>query len=309
MNQERQVQLGRRSLSLSHPDKLLFPDDGITKSGLLDHYLAVADLLLPHLRGRPLSLQRFPDGIGASGFYQKKVPDHFPDWIATAEVAVKEHGGRQPQSVCNDRATLAFLVDQAVITPHPWLARADRLEHPDVMVFDLDPPDDDFAAVRDAARALADCLREAGLQPYVMTTGSRGLHVRVPLDGGSDFDTVRRLARRVCDLVARRDPDRLTTEVRKDARQGRLFLDYLRNSYGQTAVPPFAVRPLPGAPVAVTLDWAELGKRALGAQRYRIANVQRRLSQKEDPWRDLARRRGSAARAARALGDAADPDS
>lgn len=303
MNPERQVQLGQRSLTLSHPDKLLFPDDGITKGDLLDHYLAVADLLLPHLRERPLSLQRFPDGIDAGGFYQKKVPEHFPDWIATAQVAVKEHGGRQRQTVCNDQATLAFLVDQAVITPHPWLARADRLEHPDVMIFDLDPPDDDFAVVRDAARALADCLREAGLQPYVMTTGSRGLHVQVPLDGGADFDTVRGLAHRVCDLVARRQPDRFTTEVRKDARHGRLFLDYLRNSYGQTAVPPFAVRPLPGAPVAVTLDWEELGNRTLGPQRYRLKNVQRRLGQKEDPWRDLARHRGSAARAARTLDD------
>jgi bifunctional non-homologous end joining protein LigD len=301
MSEDRQVKVGRRSVTLSRPDKLIFPEDRITKSGLLDHYLAVADLLLPHLRERPLSLQRFPDGIDESGFYQKKAADHFPDWIASAEVAVKGTGGRQRQTVCNDQATLAFLVDQAVITPHPWLARTGHLDHPDVMIFDLDPPGADFGIVRDAARALADCLREIGLLPYVMTTGSRGLHVRVPLDGRDDFDAVRDLAQRVCDLVARRRSDRFTTGIRKDARRGRLFLDYLRNSYGQTAVPPFAVRPIPGAPVAVTLDWEELGDRTLGPQRYRLKNVRRRLGQKEDPWRNFARHPRSAAKAARAL--------
>jgi len=303
MSDVRSLSVGRRTVELSRPDKVLFPDDGLTKSDLADHYLAVADLILPHLKDRPLSLQRFPDGIGEDGFYQKQVPDHFPDWIETATVAVKGAGGSQRQVVAGDAATLAYLVDQAVVTPHPWLSRAGDLEHPDRMVFDLDPPGDDFAVVRDAARALRESLEEIGLLAYVMTTGSRGLHVSVPLDRSTGFEAVRDLARRVCERAVRHDPDRLTTETRKDARQGRLFLDYLRNAYGQTAVPPFAVRPRPGAPVAVTLDWDEVGDRSLGPRSYHVRNVRRRLAQKKDPWRDFARHARSAAKAARALDD------
>ena len=294
----REIEVDGRTVEVGHPDKALFPDDGPTKSDLADHYLAVADLILPHLEGRPLSLQRFPDGLEAGGFYQKQVPGHFPDWIATAEVEVKGEGRRQRQVVCDDAATLVYLVDQAVVTPHPWLARAADLDRPDRLVFDLDPPGDDFGPVRDAARALRRALETIGLTPFVMTTGSQGLHVSVPLDGSTGWDETRDLARRVCERAARDEPDRLTVETRKDARKGRLFLDYLRNSYGQTAVPPFAVRPLPGAPVAVTLDWDELGRADLGPQSYTVGNVRRRLAQKDDPWADFRRHAASAGRAA-----------
>jgi bifunctional non-homologous end joining protein LigD len=302
MSEDRQVKVGRRSVTLSRPDKLIFPEDRITKSGLLDHYLAVADLLLPHLRERPLSLQRFPDGIDESGFYQKKAADHFPDWIASAEVAVKGTGGRQRQTVCNDQATLAFLVDQAVITPHPWLARTGHLDHPDVMIFDLDPPGADFGIVRDAARALADCLREIGLLPYVMTTGSRGLHVVVPLDRSVDFDGVRDFASRAADALAERHPDTLTAEQRKSKRKGRLYLDVMRNAYGQTSVMPYSLRAKPGAPVATPLAWDELGADGLTARRYHIGNLFRRLGQIDDPWRDMKRHAAGIAAAERVLG-------
>lgn len=303
MSRAREYRVGRRIVAVFQPDKELLPaadDDGsaVTKADLADHYLAVTDRLLPYLQRRPLSLQRFPDGLVGGGFYQKRRPDHFPAWIADCEVLVKASGASQRQVCADDAATLVYLADQAVITPHPWLSRADALKRPDRLVMDLDPPGQDFALVRDAARALRLAIEDAGLTAYVMTTGSRGLHVVAPLDRGTDFHTARVLARRLCERTAKRDPDRFTTAMRKDARKGRLFLDYLRNAYGQTAVAPYTVRPLPGGPVATPLDWDELGDGKLHARRYHLGNLQRRLARKDDPWDSFWRHAASANKAA-----------
>jgi bifunctional non-homologous end joining protein LigD len=186
MADDRQVSVGGRVFTLTHPDKVLFPADGYTKADLVAYYRRVADVMVPHLRGRPLMLQRLPDGIGGAGFYQKDAGDYFPEWIRRVEVS--KEGGRVTHVVCDDEATLAYLAGQACITPHVWLSRADRLEYPDRLVFDLDPSGSDFAAVRATARELRELLDELGLVPFVQTTGSRGLHVVVPLDRSADFD-------------------------------------------------------------------------------------------------------------------------
>lgn len=273
-------------IDISHPDKVLFPDSGITKGDLIDYYRHIADTMLPHIRGRALTLHRFPDGIEAEGFYQQNVPDYFPDWIERADLP-RESGGSVEHCLCNDTATLVYLANQAAIEPHAWLARAERPRHPDRMVFDLDPTGDDFATVRLAARTIRGVLDEIGLDSFVMTSGSRGLHVVVALDAGADFDATRQFARRVAHIAAAREPDRLTIEQRKNKRGKRLYLDIMRNAYGQTAVAPYAVRARPGAPVAMPLDWDELGDGKLRADRYRIKNAFRRLAQKEDPWRAI----------------------
>ncbi len=306
MSEARRFDVEGRTVPVSHPDKELLPALGdragdppaVTKADLADYLLAQADRLLPFLRRRPLSLQRFPDGLAGGGFYQKQRPDHFPGWVGGCEVGVKGSGERQQQVCADDAAALVYLADQAVITPHPWLSRADRLDHPDRLVLDLDPPGEDLGPVRDAARALRAQLEAAGLVAFVMTTGSRGLHVVAPLDRTTDFDAVRDLAHALCDRAARAAPDRFTTATRKDARAGRVFLDYLRNAYGQTAVAPYSVRPLPGGPVATPLDWEELGDGHLDARRDHVGNLARRLGQKEDPWEGFWRHAGSAARAA-----------
>ncbi len=282
------MKAGCHVIDLTHPDKVLFPDDGLTKRDLVDYYRRIADVMVPLIRERALTLHRFPDGIGAEGFYQQQVPDHFPDWIARASLP-RADGKTVTRCVCNDAATLAYLAGQACITPHAWLARRDRPHHPDRMVFDLDPSDDDFSVVRMAARVLRGVLDDIGLTGFVMTTGSRGLHVVVPLDAATGFDAVRDFAQRVARAATARAPDHLTTEQRKQRRRGRLYLDIMRNAYGQTAVAPYAVRPRPGAPVAMPLDWGELGNGGLRADRYRIGNAFRRLAQKSDPWRDMAR--------------------
>jgi bifunctional non-homologous end joining protein LigD len=184
---------------------------------------------------------------------------------------------------------VVYLADQACITPHVWLSRIDRPDHPDRLIFDLDPSGRTFEPVVAAARALRDMLEAIDLVPYLMTTGSRGLHVVAPLDRSADFNTVRALARRVAASVADEAPDRFTIEQRKEKRRGRVYLDTMRNAYAQTAVAPYAVRALPGAPVAAPLQWPELSRLA-DAQPDTIKTIARRLARKGDPWKDIARR-------------------
>jgi bifunctional non-homologous end joining protein LigD len=284
---DKKMKIGSHTIELSNLDKVLFPDDGITKGDLIDYYQRIANIILPHLAGHPLSLQRFPNGIQAEGFYQKEISDYFPDWIRRVSVEVKEDQTRQDQVVCDNVETLVYLANQACITLHPWLSRADKLNHPDKLIFDLDPPGNDFETVRFAAGRLREMLQKAGLVPFVMTTGSKGLHVVVPLDQSADFDEVRAFVRQLADDLARREPERLTTETRKDQRHGRVFLDYLRNAYGQTGVAPYTVRAKPGAPVATPLDWAELADPQLHSQSYTVRNIFQRLGQKADPWQDM----------------------
>ena len=187
------VRVGRHTLPLSSLDKVLFPDAGVTKGDVVEHYRRVAARMVPHMKGRPVSMQRFPDGIEGQGFFQKDAPDYFPDWIR--RVTVEKKGGTVEHAVCDDAATLVYLANQNCITPHVWLSRADRLNHPDRLIFDLDPSGDDFEQVRFAAGVLRDLLVDLGLVPFPMTTGGRGLHLLVPLDRKSDFDAVRSFAR------------------------------------------------------------------------------------------------------------------
>jgi len=273
------------TVKLTNTNKVFFPDDGITKGDLIDYYHRIAETMLPYVKGRPLMMHRFLHGIKGEGFYQKEVGDYFPEWVK--RVKMKKHGGSEDYAVCDNAATLVFLAEQDCITPHVWLSRIDQPENPDLLIFDLDPSDGDFEPVRRAALSLRDLLSTLRLAVFVKTTGSRGLHVVVPLDRAADFDQVRTFAEDVARLVAGRDPDHLTVEQRKDKRRGRVYIDTLRNSYGQTAVAPYAVRAKPGAPVATPLDWGELKNLELNSQSYTMTNIFRRLGQKGDPWDNM----------------------
>ncbi|PQO23615.1 ATP-dependent DNA ligase [Rhodobacteraceae bacterium WD3A24] len=276
------IELDGREIALSHPDKVLFPDDGITKRDLADYYRRIAPAALPHWRERALSMERFPDGIEAEGFFQKQIPDHFPDWIDRARLA--KEGGTITHVVANDAATMVYLADQGCITPHLALARVATPERPDRLIFDLDPSDDRFDKVQDVAARLRDALDDRGLASFVQTSGSRGLHIVLPLDASAGFDATRGFARRLAEEVARAAPALATTAQRKAARGDRVFIDYLRNGYGQTSVAPYAVRARPGAPVATPLRWREAGAADLTPRAYTIANIFRRLGQTDDPW-------------------------
>ncbi|HKK80434.1 MAG TPA: non-homologous end-joining DNA ligase [Phaeodactylibacter sp.] len=284
------MKFGPYSFEASNLDKELFPESGFTKSDLIEYYTEVADYLLPHAKDRPLAMHRFPDGIEGKDFFQKDVPDYFPDWIHTVEVEREE--GSIHMLTADNKATLAYLGQQACIAAHVFLSCTPQLRQPDKMLFDLDPPQDRFDLVVEAAKALREHLeRVYGLMAFVMTSGSAGLHVVVPLRPQADFERVRSFARRVSEEVVEQHPDDFTVEMRKDKREGRLLIDYLRNSYGQHSIVPYGVRALPGAPVATPLDWEEVSRLKNGAQTYNIGSVLRRLGQKGDPWKGIAKKR------------------
>ena len=292
----------RSRVGLSRPDKLLFPDDGISKADLASYYSRIAPTMLAHVAGRPASLERYPDGIESKGFFHKDVGGEAPDWARTVTVPLRQ-GGDIEQIVLEDADTLALLADWGCITPHVWLSSARRLEHPLALVVDLDPPDaKSFDLVQEAAEDVRVTLAQLDLPSRVMTTGSKGLHVIVPLDGSATFETVRAFAERLAMEVAGGAPDRYTTAHRRDERGGRLYLDVARNAYGQTVVAPYSPRPIPGAPLACPLDWREARSSRMSAQKYTIGNVFRRLAQRDDPWTAAGTHGASLDRAAAALG-------
>lgn len=293
---------GRYTVEVSNADKVLFPDCGITKAGLIDYYRSVAETLLPHATGRPLTLHRFPDGIEEDGFYQQQRSDYFPDWLGTRKTPRAGDDGESVEHVlCNNQASLVYLANQAAISLHGWLSRVPRIARPDRLIFDLDPADGSFAMVRRAARQVAGLMQELGLSAYAMTTGSRGLHVITPLRPSAGFDAVRELAQGMAEILAARHPRQLTVEQRKDKREGRIYLDIMRNAYGQTAVLPYSVRARPGAPVATPIDLDELGDARLDPQRWHLKNILRRLGQKGDSWSGIGRHAASPERTHDAL--------
>jgi len=281
------IEVDGREIELTNTAKVLFPQAGLTKGELIGYYRRIAPTMLPHIAGRPLSFERYPDGIETNGFMQKNASDYFPRWIRRARLA--KENGEVEHVVADDAATLVYLANQACVTLHVGLARIERIHHPDRLVIDLDPSDEDFDKVKRAARAARCLLEESGLVPFVQTTGSRGLHVWVPLEPKATFDQVRGFAADLADRLVAHAPEELTTEQRKAKRGTRVFVDVARNAYGQTAVAPYSVRARAEAPVATPLDWAELDDPSLGPRRYTITNLFRRLGQKPDPWAEIGR--------------------
>jgi bifunctional non-homologous end joining protein LigD len=278
--------VGGRAVDVTHPDRVLFPADGISKQDLAAYYAAMAPHMIPHLRGRPLMLQRFPNGIDRPGFMQKDA-SRLPDWVHRVEVP--KEGGTVVHAIADEPATLVLLANQSCVTVHAWLSRMGHLESPDQLMFDLDPSTEGFDQVRDAARGVRELLDELNLPAYVKTTGSRGLHVVSPLDGSAGIEEVRGFARDAAEVLVARMPSALTLEWSKERRQGRLYLDILRNGYAQTAVAPYSVRPLRGAPVAVPLRWEELDEPGLDARGQTLRTVPGRVEQYGDPWAGMER--------------------
>ena len=265
------MRAGRRDVPITHPEKLLFPDDGITKADLAAYYRDAAPQMVPLVKDRPVSMQRFNDGIAKGGFFQKNLPKGAPEWLKTVTVPKRE--GTVTHPLVTGADALVWLANQNCITPHVWPARADRPERPDRMIFDLDPSDDDFDLVRRSALALGEILREAGVEPWAMTTGSRGLHVVVALRRRHTFTAVRDAAVAIGEELVARNPEELTLAFLKKKRGGRLYVDVNRNGYAATAVAPFGVRARPGAPVATPLRWEELEDPGLAADRWTLRDV------------------------------------
>ena len=294
------VTVGRREISLSNLDKPFWADEGLTKGDLIHYFEAIAPVMVRYLRDRLLTIERYPDGIDGGRFYQKSASKYFPGWIKR-KAAPKEGGGTVDHVVCNEAATLVYLANQAAVTFHTSLHRIDNFERPDHLIVDLDPSTDDFDVVRDAALATKELAEEVGLTPFVKTSGSRGLHVVVPLRRTSSFSEVRAFARDFAVDLERRNPEELTTEHRKAKRGDRLFLDVMRNGFGAHAVAPYSVRARPGAPVAMPIDWAEVEDRSLRANRYTIRDAVTIVEERGDRWEGMSASAGSVGSAAKKL--------
>lgn len=244
----------------THEEKVWFPKEKYTKGDVLKYYRAVAARMLPFLKGRPLVMQRFPDGIKKEGFFQKNVPEYFPAWIKTVSVK-RESQGKGELVVCDTKDALLYLVNFGCLTPHIWLSSGRSLEKPDRLIFDVDPPKGKESEAKEVVRLLKGVLeKEFQLKPFVMTTGSRGYHVVVPIKQTASFDEVREFGKEVAAIVVQENPKLCTNAARKAARRGRVYIDVMRNSYAQHGVAPYAVRALPGAPVAIPISWAQLGR-------------------------------------------------
>jgi bifunctional non-homologous end joining protein LigD len=276
-------------VEISNPDKELFGPDataGLTKLGLAKYYQAVAATMVPYLADRPISMQRFPDGIGSPGFYEKKVPKHFPAWVDTVKVETADDV--QCQVMVNDQRTLVYLADKACITPHAWLSRSRALDAPDQLMFDMDPSTEDLDGLRKATAMLGELLDELGLTSFVKTSGARGYHVVVPLRQRESFDETRAFAGEVAEALVERAPSLVTTAQRKDKRGGLVYVDVARNGYGQTAAAPYAVRALPGAPVSTPIEWYELDR--VSPDEFTVSTVLGRISRRGDAWHGMRRR-------------------
>jgi bifunctional non-homologous end joining protein LigD len=270
---------------ITHPEKVLFPDDGITKRELAAYYDAMAPVILPHLRGRPVTMERYPAGIGKKGFWQKDVSKGFPEWLERVEVSKKDGVVHHP--IVNDTRSLLWMANQNTITQHVWTSRMPDLYHPDICVFDLDPSQDDSAAVRAAAIGLRDLLAELTLTSWVKTSGSKGFHIVVRLDGKTHIGQVARFANAVGTLFVRRAPDHLTQEFSKADRRGRIYVDTGRNGYSATFAAAYTVRAKRGAPVSAPCTWEEIERGEVDPGTFTLRNMPDRVARVGDLWADM----------------------
>lgn len=279
--------VGKRIITTTNEGVIWFPKSKITKGDVLDYYQKIAPTMVPHMAGHPVTMLRYVDGITGESFYHKDTPTYFPSWIKRCVVEKKD--GETNYVLCNDDATLVYLAQQACLVPHLWSSRCDKINSPDLLIFDLDPAKQPFSFICEVAFRLKEILEANNLVPFIKLTGSRGLHITVPLKRLYTFDFVRDFAKEVGQILVEDDPKNVTMELRKEKREGRLFIDINRNGFTATAVAPYAIRAYEKAPVAAPLFWDEVKKKSLTAQKYNIKNIFARLSRVGDPWHDIAK--------------------
>jgi bifunctional non-homologous end joining protein LigD len=295
------IRLDRHLIELTHTDKILFPKAHITKGELIHYYQHIAPIMVPYLHNRPLTLRRFIEGIGEEGFYQKNASAYFPSWIRRTPIAKKENGTTE-YVLCNNAATIVYLANQLTIEYHPWLSKYDAINKPDKLIFDLDPAGKaDFELVTWTARVLKKLLEALELPPFVMTTGSRGVHVVVPLKRVHSFDLVRTFAHDIGLHLATLYPKKITAEMRITNRGNCIFIDSLRNAFAQTGIAPYSIRAREYAPVATPLTWHELGTGTTASTDHTIKTVFKRLAHIRDPWLDMHKKAASLSKAIKQL--------
>lgn len=272
-------------VTITHPEKVLFPDDGITKGELAEYYRMIAPLMLPHIVHRPITMERFHRGIGEKGFYQKSVTKGFPSWLE--RVAVPKKDGTVYHPLVTDTDSLLWLANMNCITPHVWTSRAPDLMHPDLLVFDLDPSVDDDDALRAATLLVRDTLAELGLTSFVKTTGSKGFHVCVPLDRSADYGKCASFSHAFGKLLAQRHPRIFTQEFYKADRGNRILIDTGRNEFHATYAATYAVRARRGAPVSAPCRWQEVESGEVGPRSFVLRDMRDRITRVGDVWTNL----------------------
>ncbi len=263
----------------------MFPEDGITKGELAAYYEMIAPLMLPHIRARPLTMERYHRGMGEKGFFQKDVKKGFPEWLERVEV--HHNRGIVHYPLITDTRGLLWIANQNCITAHVWVSRAPDLVHPDICVFDLDPLVDEPAVLRAAALGLRDFLAELGLRSWVKTSGSKGYHIAIPLDGSAHTGEVSSFAHTVGRAMVQRDPVHLTQEFSKADRGGRILVDTGRNDYSATFAATYTVRAKPGAPISAPCTWEELESGEVAPQTFTLRNLERRIADTGNVWADI----------------------
>lgn len=274
---------------ITHPEKVLFPDDGITKGELAAYYEAIAPLMLPHLVRRPVTMERYPSGIGEKGFMHKSVAKGFPAWLERVDVPKK--GGVVHYPLVTDLRSLLWIANQNCITPHVWTSRVPDLAHPDCCVIDLDPSEDERPAVlRRACLQVRDLVAEVGLESWVKTSGSKGYHVVIPVTAGTGYREVGVFADLLAAVLMARDPGHFTQEFTKADRGGRIYLDTGRNGPGATFAAAYAVRAKAGAPVSAPCTWDEVEDGTALPRSFTLRDMVARVASVEDPWADMPTR-------------------
>jgi bifunctional non-homologous end joining protein LigD len=277
------MKINDREIKISHPHKKLFKDAGVSKEKLIEYHKRMASKLLPYIKNRPITMERYPEGVESDGFYMKAKPEYFTDWIKTIDVE-KIEGGTIQQIICDSEETLVYLINQGTISCHAWLSSISQINQPDRLIFDLDPSVEDHAKVKKAALTLKAILDAYDMPSFLMMTGSRGLHIWVPIEPDYGFEYIRKLALALANKAVEKEPKLLTTKLNKDQRGNKVFIDTLRNAYGQTSVVPYSVRALPQASIACPLNWIELKNKAFKPRRYTIQNIFHRLGQVKNVW-------------------------
>jgi bifunctional non-homologous end joining protein LigD len=275
----------KASGAITHREKVLFPEEGITKGELAAYYEGIAPVMLPHIRARPVTMERYPAGIDKKGFWQKDVSKGFPEWLTRVEVPKKDGTVHHP--LVTDARSLLWMTNQNTITLHVWTSRAPNVYHPDICVFDLDPSDDEPTMLRAAALALRGLLAELGLTSWLKTSGSKGFHILVPLDGRATMGEVARFAHEVGAILVTRDPEHLTQEFSKADRRGRMLVDTGRNGYSATFAAPYAVRAKRGAPVSAPCTWDELERGTVGPRTFTLRTMAARVAEVGELWKDM----------------------
>ena len=299
--EKEEIKAGKYLVTVSNRKKVFWPEEGFTKGDLIDYYEKIADIILPYLKGRPLSLKRNPNGIYDKGFYHKDAGENVPAYVDVFPVKAESNNKIIDYIVCNNKATLLYVANLGCIEMNPWNSTTKKIGHPTWMVIDIDPSDEnEFADVVDTALATKMILDKAGIKCYCKTSGASGLHVYIPFNNKYDYVTIKDFARIIASLVQEQLPDTTTLERSLSKRGPRIYIDWLQNRTGQTLASVYSVRPKPGATVSAPLEWKEVNHK-LSPSQFTMKNIWQRIRKKGDLFSPVLTEKNSIEKALKKL--------